>query len=228
MMNKKLLPSIFLFFILITFTFSCRKKDTLENSLSNSPSYHLFNFDYNNSYIVQSNQDTVTTENGFYQNLFAPSMFQPAEPSASIWLSDGEINDTLRTCCGSYNYNINPTTLVRIWFPNPLLTDGIYEYNFDSVANDFYINVHNEMEFSNCWGATDTTCLISDTILANSNGTTPSYNKVNDAIIKIENLNSNNASVKFIIHTIGGEEIKGSYLGSLKDFLFVDCYADCD
>jgi hypothetical protein len=219
--------SIFLLFAIFSIV-SCIKDDQNDDSVLYDNNYYLFNFDYNNSYIIQSIQDTITTENGFFQNKFSSNNFQAAEPSASIWLTDGEINDTLRSCCSNYNYQKNPSTIIRIWFPSSSITDGIYKYDFDSTSNEFHININNQMHFSNIWESTETNYLDSSNIIASSSGHNPSDNKVDNAKIKIENLNTLEVSVKFIINTMDGNIIKGSYQGNLNNFLYQVCDSDCD
>jgi hypothetical protein len=84
------------------------------------------------------------------------------------------------------------------------------------------------MHFSNIWESTETNYLDSSNFIANSSGHNPSDNKVDNAKIKIENLNTLEVSVKFIINTMDGNIIKGSYQGNLNNFLYQVCDSDCD
>ncbi len=194
---------------------SCRK--------SNSPNYLLFDFDLNNSYTIESSFDTILTNKGLLT-------YSTLSPSASIWLIDGEVTDTLTTCCGAWNYVTNPTTKVKIWFPINTINDGIYEYNADSSINDFSIEIMNDMKFQSIiTGDSVNTVLLSErTLVSITNPNSQNPNKVNDAKLKIENSSTSNIKVQFIINTAIGETIKGSYSGNLKEFTFISCDGDCD
>jgi hypothetical protein len=206
---KKTLSILLLFLMLIS---GCRK--------THSPNYLLFDFDLNNSYTIESTFDTTLTNKGLLT-------YSTLTPSASIWLIDGEVTDTLTTCCGAWNYVTNPSSKVKIWFPNSTINDGIYEYHTDSLTNDFYIDIMNDMKFQpNVLG--DTVFLNEWTLVSISRPNSQNPNQVIDAKLKIENSSTENTTVKFIVNTAIGETIKGSYNGNLKEFTFISCDGDCD
>ena len=120
-----------------------------------------------------------------------------------------------------------PSTRVKIWFPKSTINDGIYEYHTDSLTNDFYIDIMNDMKFQpNVLG--DTVFLNELTLVSISRPNSQNPNQVIDAKLKIENSSTVNTIVKFIVNTAIGETIKGSYSGNLKEFTFISCDGDCD
>jgi hypothetical protein len=146
-------------------------------------------------------------------------------PTKKIWLTDGEIDDTLSSCCSNYNYLTPPSTTIEIWFPNHL-SDGIYSYEIDSTTNDFEISIKNNMIFN--FSSSNIQHLDSANNLVSTSGYNISDNKVSQAHLQIVNINLDSTNIKFIVQTIGGYTLKGSYYGTLNDFRFISCEADCD
>ena len=213
-----------LLIIINVFLFSsCNKSKKIE-SIPNENSL-LFTFDLNNSYVIEPTGDTIITNNGYNQISYSSSVFSTPYPTKKIWLTDGQINDTLSSCCGNYNYLTTPTTTIEIWFPN-YNSNGLYFYNIDSTVNDFEISIKNQMKFNSL--GSNTHHLDSVNNLVSTSGNNISDNKVSEAYLQVLNINSESTKIEFIVQTIGGHTLKGSYYGTLSNFRFIGCDADCD
>ena len=84
-------------------------------------------------------------------------------------------------------------------------------------------------ENSNAWGTIEGT----NTIL-NSDTEASSFNNGNNLVvveyaeIKIEHINTTNSELRYVIETVSGDLIKGSYNGSLERFKLWTPEIDCD
>ena len=212
---------IFTLLHVLIFT-QCNKGDSInENSLS-------FSFNLDNSYIIEGTLDTISTGNGYHQISYSSGLSSLPTATEKIWLIDGEIKDTLTTCCSNYNFLTPPTTTVVIWFPTNTLSNGLYDYNLDSTINDFEISIKNNMEFNNDFYDSNLYQLSAENMIGSTSGFSSNYSKISEAEILIKNINTDSADIKYLIQTIGGFNIKGSYYGSLESFTHIDCDSDCD
>ena len=204
--------------ILSILVLSCNKENNQD------PDYYLFDFefDYNNSYYQNSNGQYISTNNGYLMDTMYSG--NVPTPTANIYINDGQIGDTLITSCGSYNYISNPSTSVKIWFPQSSLEDGIYNYHVDSSENDFVISIQKNMVFGTDAGGHPNTILESEWV-ADPYGM---VTNIKNAQVKICHINSTIPEIRYAINTTDGDTIKGSYIGSLQKFKFLPIGADCD
>ena len=209
------LVSLMLFFFLFS---SCRK-----NINDNS---YLLNFSINNAFVL-NNSDTFLLSNGYYSDSAENYLFQP---SSNILLNDGQIGDTLLISCGNWSYIQNPTATIEIWFPYFDIENGIYNFDQTSSVNDFSISVKSNLIFDSL--ASNSYNIISSfNTLASSNlsGFSNSFSySVNTAILKVENVDNLNSSVKYHVEMVNGNIIKGAYIGQLEKFKYRSIEGDCD
>ena len=211
----KKLDVLILFLLLFT---SCRK-DINDNSF-------LLNFSLNNAFIL-NNYDTILIPNGYYSDTCEYEKFNP---SSNIFLNDGTIGDTLQSSCGNWTYLDNPNSSVEIWFPNLQIKNGTYNYNKNNSVNDFSISVKSNIIFDSI-GIDRFNIISSFDTLAISDQGNSHYNflyKVEMAVLKVENFNSQNSSIKYYLELKNGNIIKGSYVGNLKKFSYRYIEGDCD
>ena len=211
----KKLDVLILFFLLFT---SCRKGIN-DNSF-------LLNFSLNNAFIL-NNFDTILTPNGYYSDTCEYEKFNP---SSNIFLNDGTIGDTLLSSCGNWTYLDNPNSSVEIWFPNLQIKNGTYNYNKNNSVNDFSISVKSNIIFDSI-GIDRFNIISSFDTLAISDQGNSHYNflyKIEMAVLKVENFNSQNSSIKYYLELKNGNIIKGSYVGNLKKFSYKYIEGDCD
>ena len=209
------LISLILFFFLFS---SCRK-----NINDNS---YLLNFSINNAFVL-NNSDTFLLSNGYYSDSAENYLFQP---SSNILLNDGQIGDTLLISCGNWSYVQNPAVTVEIWFPYFDIENGIYNFDQTSSVNDFSISVKSNLVFDSL--ASNSYNIISSfntLAISNLNGFSNSFSySVNTAILKVENVDNQNNSVKYHVEMVNGNIIKGAYIGQLEKFKYRSLEGDCD
>ena len=209
------LISLMLFFFLFS---SCRK-----NINDNS---YLLNFSINNAFVL-NNSDTFLLSNGYYSDSVNHEVFQP---SSNILLNDGQIGDTLLISCGNWSYIQNPTATVEIWFPYFDIDNGIYNFDQTSSVNDFSISVKSNLVFDSL--ASNSYNIISSfntLAISNLNCFSNSFSySVNTAILKVENVDNQNNSVKYHVEMVNGNIIKGAYIGQLEKFKYRSIEGDCD
>ena len=197
---------------------SCRK-----NINDNS---YLLNFSINNAFVL-NNSDTFLLSNGYYSDSADHEVFQP---SSNILLNDGQIGDTLLISCGNWSYIQNPTATVEIWFPYFDIENGIYNFDQTSSVNDFSISVKSNLVFDSL--ASNSYNIISSfntLAISNLNGFSNSFSySVNTAILKVENVDNQNNSVKYHVEMVNGNIIKGAYIGQLEKFKYRSIEGDCD
>ena len=206
----------FLSVLIILFFVSCKK-----NSDNNSI---LLNFTLDNCYVI-NNSDTVLTNNAYNLDTI---LFGNIYETGSLVLTDGVIGDTLRVGCSNWNYILNPTNTVDIWFPSSILADGIYNYSKESSTNDFEVRIKNNIVFdSTAWNRYNTIASYVGYSSINDFHTADP-NEVLSAVLEIKNLENQYIEVKYHISTITKTSIKGCYLGSLEKYKFYHPESDCD
>ena len=145
-------------------------------------------------------------------------------------LNDGQIGDTLLISCGNWSYIQNPTATVEIWFPYFDIENGIYNFDQTSSVNDFSISVKSNLVFDSL--ASNSYNIISSfntLAISNLNGFSNSFSySVNTAILKVENVDNQNNSVKYHVEMVNGNIIKGAYIGQLEKFKYRSVEGDCD
>ncbi len=186
-----------------------------------------FDFDLNNHYLIESTGELIETDRAYTDTNYEWT-------NNFIHLIDGEIGDTLRLgCWGNWTgYIENPSASVKVWFPQTNLSDGVYQYSRTEDVNDFIIHIERNMtwgEHSNEWGTIEgtNTILNSDTV-ASSWTVGNNLVVVEYAEIKLEHINATNSELRYVIETISGDLIKGSYNGSLERFKLWTPEIDCD
>ncbi len=209
----------FFLLLFIVVSFGCNKSSTP------NPDTYLFdfNFELSNSFLIESSEEFVTTNNGYLMDEFIYDNVGSA--ASNLFLSNGVFPDTLTTVCGIYNYIENPSAEVRIWFPFTTLQDGLYTYSKDSSTNDFTISIFSNMLFDS---VDNSSLLVSRDLIASSSGAGLNPYNVDLAQIKIENSSANSAELRFVVLNNSGELIRGSYVGNLDAFKLKSSSADCD
>ena len=201
--------------VLITpLIFSCSKKNPENNS---------FLFEFDNHYFIEGSNEFVETNKGYIDTIFQ-------RISTFIHLNNGEIMDTLVYSCGNWNYTVNPSSTVKIWFPKSI-KNGIYRYSRAANINDFEINIRRNISFGPIYQfglISYPNSILNSDDLANSSSSIGSHNLVDYAVIKIQNLNEENSILRYIVSTSNGEIIKGSYRGDLENFRYLIYEGDCD
>ncbi|MBG15407.1 MAG: hypothetical protein CL853_03540 [Crocinitomicaceae bacterium] len=212
----------YLFSLIFVFIlFSCQKSSTP------NPDTYLFdfNFNINNSFLIETSGELISTNNGYLMDEYIYDNIGTFV--SNLFISDGLIPDTLISVCGNYNYLENPTAEIRIWFPFSTLQEGLYTYNKDSAINDFTMSIIRNISFDST-AINNNNQIVSSDIVASTYGSTNIPNGINLAQIKIDNANSVNAELKFVVINNSGEIIKGSYIGNLELFKLKSSSADCD
>ena len=212
-----------LFGILSILSAGCSNENT-----GNSNYRFEFDFDLNNHYSIEETDELFKTDRAYIDTNY--------EEWAKnfIHLHDGEIGDSLELgCWGNWlGYIQNPSASVKIWFPQTNLDDGIYQYSKKDDLNDFSIRIEKNMqwgEYVNSWGTFEG----SNTIL-NSDVVASAWNASNNSVvveyaeIKLENINTSNSEIRYVIETSNGHLIKGSFIGSLEDFKLSTPEINCD
>ena len=187
-----------------------------------------FDFDLNDHFSIEETAELVKTNRAYIDANY--------EEWAKnfIHLHDGEIGDSLVLgCWGNWSgYIQNPSASVKIWFPQTNLEDGIYQYSRTDALNDFSIRIEKNMqwgEYVSSWGTFEG----SNTIL-NSDVVDSAWNTSNNSVvveyaeIKLENINTSNSEIRYVIETSNGYLIKGSFTGLLEDFKLRTPEIDCD
>ena len=213
--------SIFVIIMVLSIA-GCSKEKTNDNT------YRFeFDFDLNNHYLIESTGELIATGRAYTDTNYEWT-------KNFIHLLDGEIGDTLRLgCWGNWDgYIENPSASVKIWFPQTDLADGVYQYSRTEDVNDFTIHIERNMtwgEHSNAWGTIEgtNTILDSDTV-ASSFTNSNNLVVVEYAEIKVEHVNATNSELRYVIETVSGDLIKGSYSGSLERFKLWTPEIDCD
>ena len=163
-------------FIIILFFVSCKK-----NSDNNSI---LLNFTLDNCCVI-NNSDTVLTNYAYNLDTI---LFGNIYETGSLVLTDGVIGDTLRVGCSNWNYILNPTNTVDIWFPSSILADGIYNYSKESSTNDFEVRIKNNIVFdSTAWNRYNAIASY-DAFSSIYDFHTADPNEVLSAVLEIKNL----------------------------------------
>lgn len=200
----------------------CSKDDTSDSS------YRFeFDFDFNNHYSIEGTGELVETNRAYIDTNYEWA-------NNFIHLIDGKIGDTLRLgCWGNWSgYIENPGASVKIWFPQTDLADGVYQYARTEDVNDFTIYIEKNMEWGeylNSWGTFEgSNTILNSDIVASSLNTNNNSALVEYAEIKLEHVNTPNPKVRYVIETVSGELIKGSYNGSLERFKLWTPEVDCD
>ena len=217
------MKAYWIFVILTALTIiGCTKDDS-----SDSTCRFEFDFDLNNHFSMEGTGELVETNRAYIDTNYEWT-------KKFIHLIDGEIGDTLRLgCWGNWDgYVENPSASVKIWFPQTDLTDGVYQYSRTEDVNDFTIHMERNMtwgENSNALGTIEgtNTILNSDTV-ASSFTIGNNLVVVEYAEIKIEHINATNSELHYVIETVSGDLIKGSYSGSLERFKLWTPEVDCD
>ncbi len=198
--------------IIIIFITSCGKQD--ERS-------ELFEFDLNNGLSIEST-------NGFFQltKAYVDTSFE--WDTFHFNLNDGIISDSLITECGNWNYEVNPTTTLEIWFTDILVEDGIYEFSSDEVDNDFNIIIRHDLVFGPDFIVDN--AMISHNVLARgfSNVIYSETNQVINGYIQLQQWNTSSQMMRCVLEMQNEDIIRGSYSGAFESFRRIEYDSDCD
>ena len=213
--------SIFIILSVLTII-GCSKENTGDSN------YRFeFDFDLNNHYLIESTGELVETNRAYIDTNYEWI-------NNFIHLNDGVIGDSLVLgCWGNWSgYIENPSASVKIWFPQTELADGVYQYARTEDVNDFIIHMERNMtwgESSNAWGTIEgTNAILNSDTVASSFTIGNNLVVVEYAEIKVEHINATNSKLRYVVETVSGELIKGSYIGSLERFKLWTPEVDCD
>jgi len=209
---------LFVLLITVFFLASCRKK-VIDNS-------YLINFTLDNAFTINRN-DTIKFKNGY----FSDSIINGIPPhSSNIYLTDGEIGDTLLISCGNWSYIQNPQSTVEIWFPKVTVKDGIYNYDRNNTVNDFFIQIRKNIVFDSTGPYNYNFISSYEPLAMTYSNSFIDYDSiaVNLAILKIQNSGPQSSEVKYHIETSNGNIIKGCYIGNLDKYKYRRTHGDCD
>ena len=199
------------------------------SSTSGNSTYRFeFDFDLNNHYSIEETDELFKTDRAYIDTNY--------EEWAKnfIHLHDGEIGDSLVLgCWGNWSgYIQNPSASVKIWFPQTNLEDGIYQYSRTDALNDFSIRIEKNMqwgEYVSSWGAFEgSNTILNSDVVASAWNTSNNSVVVEYAEIKLENINTSNSEIRYVIETSNGHLIKGSFIGLLEDFKLRTPEINCD
>lgn len=187
-----------------------------------------FDFDLNDHFSIEETAELVKTDRAYIDTNY--------EEWAKnfIHLHDGEIGDSLVLgCWGNWSgYIQNPSASVKIWFPQTNLEDGIYQYSRTDALNDFSIRIEKNMqwgEYVSSWGTfEESNTILNSDVVASAWNTSNNSVVVEYAEIKLENINTSNSEIRYVIETSNGHLIKGSFTGLLEDFKLRTPEIDCD
>ena len=187
-----------------------------------------FDFDLNDHFSIEETAELVKTDRAYIDTNY--------EEWAKnfIHLHDGEIGDSLVLgCWGNWSgYIQNPSASVKIWFPQTNLEDGIYQYSRTDALNDFSIRIEKNMqwgEYVSSWGTFEgSNTILNSDVVASAWNTSNNSVVVEYAEIKLENINTSNSEIRYVIETSNGHLIKGSFIGLLEDFKLRTPEIDCD
>ena len=187
-----------------------------------------FDFDLNDHFSIEETAELVKTNRAYIDANY--------EEWAKnfIHLHDGEIGDSLVLgCWGNWSgYIQNPSASVKIWFPQTNLEDGIYQYSRTDALNDFSIRIEKNMqwgEYVSSWGTFEgSNTILNSDVVASAWNTSNNSVVVEYAEIKLENINTSNSEIRYVIETSNGHLIKGSFIGLLEDFKLRTPEIDCD
>lgn len=205
-------------FIVILIVLSCSKDRTDDGYVFE------FDFDLENHFLIENSNELLETDKGYIDTNYQ-------WVSTLIHLNDGVILDSLTSTCGYWNYKENPSSVVKIWFPQKFIQDGTYQYSRTANINDFWITIQKNIIFSPVYQFG---------FMSNSNGISYSEDiaycsyetgdpySVEHAEIKIDYANSSSSIIRYVLETTNGEIIKGSYSGNLENFRRINLEGDCD
>ena len=187
-----------------------------------------FDFDLNDHFSIEETAELFKTDRAYIDTNY--------EEWAKnfIHLHDGEIGDSLVLgCWGNWlGYIQNPSASVKIWFPQTNLEDGIYQYSRTDALNDFSIRIEKNMqwgEYVSSWGTYEgSNTILNSEVVASARNTSNNSVVVEYAEIKLENINTSNSEIRYVIETSNGHLIKGSFIGLLEDFKLRTPEIDCD
>ena len=218
------MKSFLIFFASLAFLItSCSKE---YNSNDNMRQFD-FNFDFNNQYKIESTGELIETHKAYIDTNYEGV-------NNYMHLNDGEIGDSLVLgCWSSWNgYIKNPSTTIKILFPQTKLENGTYKYSRTKRFKDFDIQIIRNItwgDYLDPWGNVwPINCLTDSDNIAYTSTANSKSEVVNHAEIKIKFINTLNIEILYIIETFGGDLIKGSYRGKLEHFILWIPEIDCD
>jgi len=208
--------------LLSFFLFSCSKEKDEINQYQETP--NMSGLIVNNSFILSSTNDTFQTNRAFLSEKYYVN--NDSFPIKRFWIMDGEIEDTLSTCCGYYNYITLPRNMVLISMDSSAAQNGIFKYSRDSINNDFSIEIIKNLVFETTPNGLNKA--ISRETIAHSSGSGTSFNSIDNASLRIQNMGTVSTKIEYIVNNFFGELIEGSFHGNVEDFIFISCDSDCD
>ena len=195
----------------------CRPSDNLNE---------VFDFDLTDQIAIQGTSDTLDIAKAYLDTEFQWT-------STHVNLNDGVVGDSLVTSCGNWNFEINPTSMVEIWFPDAFVEDGVYHFSGVASSNDFQILIKQDLSFGptfiSGYQVTENS-IQNEEIVARgftlSNSGQP-YD-VAHASVQIENIRSQESSIRFVLELANEECIQGSFQGVFEPFSRIEVEGDCD
>ncbi|MBO73912.1 MAG: hypothetical protein CMD33_01415 [Flavobacteriales bacterium] len=186
----------------------------------------LFDFDLNNGISLESTNEFLQLSMSYVDTLYQWD-------TVHLNLNDGAAGDSLVTGCGNWNYEVNPTTTVELWFTDTWVEDGIYGFSSDVVANDFGIIIRKDLIFGPAYEFGNfivENAMISQNTLARgfTNVSDSEPSKVANAYMKLEHWNTSDQMMRFVLELQNGDVVRGSYSGMFQPFRRIEYDSDCD
>ena len=184
-----------------------------------------FKFKTNNFLIFEKIQDTIILKDVFFKNNFSNNLKPYSKDSNSLLLlsyckPENILFSRLKSECNYSKKNINlkvsfdskslSNGIYKFEFFSENIIDSIYQYNFLSDSNNLKIESTNSLITNKNY--IDSKSFGSDSIkeITNQNST------IRNALIKIEGIQDDTTTIKFIVNNLNEEIVRGSFRGSLN------------
>ncbi len=203
--------------MLLALFFSCGKGDVHSD---------LFDFDLDNGISIESTNTFLQLPKAYVDTAYQWD-------TVHLNLNDGSAGDSLVTECGSWSYEVNPTTTVEIWFMTESLEDGIYDFSHEAITNDFHIIVRRDLLFGPAFefgNFVTENSMLSQNIVAQgfSNVSNTETIDVINASLQLVNYNTPSQVMRFVMELRSEDVVRGSYSGTFEPFRRVEFDSDCD
>ena len=186
----------------------------------------IFDYDLANGFVSQGSDMSYGISKAYLDTEFQWT-------SVHVNLNDGVVGDSLVTSCGNWSYEVNPNSTVEIWFPDAFVEDGIYQFSDQSDDNDFQILIKRDLSFgptfSGPFQLTENS-LQNEAVVARgfTHFNTDQPFEVTQATIQIQDIRSQESSIRFALALANDDCIQGSFQGAFEPFRRIEIEGDCD
>ncbi len=191
----------------------------------NDSDTQMFDFDLVDEFAIQGDSATQVISRAYLDTEYQWT-------SVHVNLNDGVIGDSLVEGCSNWSYEVNPKSTVEIWFPDAFVEDGIYHFSNEAANNDFQILVRRDLEFGptivNGIQYTQNSIQNQSTVARGFASFQGEPFDVTQASIQIENIRSQESSIRFVMELESGDCLRGSFDGIFEPFRRIIIDGDCD